>query len=56
MNILIYCPNGIALESEKGILNHRTWTVGVTGKLGLRLSLLLSGVAGGPWLLCVADS
>lgn len=56
MNILIHCPNGIAFESERGILNHRTWTVGVTGKLGRRLSLLLSSVAGGTRFLCVADS
>lgn len=34
MNILIYCPNRAAFESEKAMLNY-TWTVGVTGKLGL---------------------
>lgn len=55
VNVLIYCLNGMALESEKGILTHGTWTVGVTGKLGLKLSRLLSSVAAGPWFLRVAD-
>lgn len=40
----MYCPNGIASESEWGMLNNYTWTVGITGKLGLKFSLVLSSL------------